>query len=193
MKKVNESLTKNPANLDDIVNNVDQMDTLLNSREFLTTLINDLMNSKRNVVEWKLVDENNGADRIDPEGLTDSFNVEYSFDFKYNYITAEERKQHEKTNQELRRRGQPEKLFPKGEIIPLTMYINGSVSFARGEVRPGNHFTPPEGGEMNIDMNHLGDNLDLSLFDKDGDELNLKWLTPELEKKVTQSILKDYV
>lgn len=168
MKQVtNESsLTKNPANLDDIINNTDKMETLLNSREFLTNLVNDLINNKRNVVEWKLVDGSGSVEDVDHESLKNSFGVDYSFDFKYRY---------------------------NGQIIPLTIFITGDVYFKRPQYRDATHMQPAEGGEAVIDDQDLGNQLDLSLFDKDGSEVNISWLTPELEKQVTKSIIKDYV
>lgn len=168
MKKItNEStLTKNPANLDDIINNTDKMEALLNSREFLTNLVNDLITNKRNVVEWKLVDGKGSADDIDHESLKNSFGVDYSFEFKYRY---------------------------NGQIIPLTIFITGEVSFDRAPYSNATRMQPAEGGEAVIDDQDLGNQLDLSLFDKDGGEVNISWLTPELEKQVTKSIIKDYV
>lgn len=164
--KVNESLTKYSANLDEIVNNVDEMDKLLRSREFVTKLINDLVNNKRNVVEWKIVDSVGSIEDIDPDSLRDTFGVDYSFDFKYNY---------------------------EGQIIPLTIFISGEVPFDVSPVRRGDYFNPPEGGEATVDYKNMGSHLDLGLFDKDGSEIDISWLTPELEAKVTRELLQDYV
>lgn len=170
MKKVtNESsITKNSANLDDIINNTDKMEGLLNSRDFITNLINDLINNKRNVVEWKLVDSSGSIDDVDPESLKNTFGVDYSFDFKYRY---------------------------GNEVIPLTMFITGEVSFDRTPYRSASRMQPAEGGEAVIDDKDLGNQLDISLFDKDGGDIDISWLkqNPALEKQVTSSILKDYV
>jgi hypothetical protein len=167
MKKVtNESLTKNSANLDEIIGNVDQMDALINSREFVTSLINDLINNKRNVVEWKLVDGNGSLDSIDPHTIKDTFGIDYSFDFKYKY---------------------------QDQVVPLTIFISGEVPFKVSPRVRGDYFTQPEGGEATVDYKYLANNLDLGLFDQDGTDIDISWLTPELKKRVTTEIIKDYV
>lgn len=165
-KRVNETLTKKDANLDEIVNNVDELEKLLGSREFLTTMINDLVNNKRNVVEWKLVDGVGSVDDIDSQSLKDTFGVDYNFDFKYNY---------------------------QGKIVPLTLFISGEVPFNVTPKRGGDYLTPPEGGEVKVDYNNMGKNLDLGLFDQEGSEVDISWLTPELESRVTKEILQDYI
>jgi hypothetical protein len=165
-KSTNESITKKSANLDEIVNNVDEMDALLRSREFLTTLVNDLINNKRNIIEWKLVDGNGSVSDVDSQELKDTFGVEYSFDFKYNY---------------------------QGKTLMMTLFVSGEVPFKVSPVRSGNYFTPPEGGEVSVDYKNMGKELDLSLFDQDGSEIDISWLTPELEEKLTKQILQDYI
>lgn len=165
-QKTNESISKNSANLDEIMHNTDEMDALLNSREFITTLINDLLNNKRNIVEWKIVDGNGSANDIDGDSIKDTFGVDYSFEFKYKYQDV---------------------------VVPLTLFITGNIPFNVSPRRSGDWFTPPEGGEVSIDFNKMGSDLDLSLFDKDGSELNVKWLTPDLSSKVAKQILQDYL
>jgi len=162
----NESITKNTANLDEIVNNVDELDAILNSREFITKLIDDLRNKKRNVVEWKLVDGKGTTDDIDPHSIADTFGVNYIFDFKYKF---------------------------GDKIIPLSIIISGEVPFDVTPHKRGNWFTPPEGGAVTVDYKNMGSGLDLGLFDQDGSELNIKWLTPELRSSVTKEILQNYV
>jgi hypothetical protein len=164
---IKESLTKYSANLDEIMDNVDQLDEIINSKEFLTTLINDLINNKRNVTEWKLMDSHNGLEDVDPfDNEKDRFEIEYSFDFKYKY---------------------------QDKIIPLTLFINGDVYFSRTPYRSASHMQPAEGGEAEVDYKNLDYGLDLSLFTQDGDEVNIKWVTPDLKKRLVQQLLKDYV
>jgi hypothetical protein len=165
--QINETITKNSANLDDIVNNTDEMDEILNSREFITTLVNDLINKKRNITEWTLVDSIGGIDGLDPETIRDTFGVDYEFNFKYKY------KDH--------------------DSIPLTLYISGEIPFKMTPRKNGNWFSPPEGGEATTDHKNLGPNLDLGLFDKEGGEIGIKFLTPEIQSKVAKEILQDYV
>lgn len=162
----NESITKNTANLDEIMGNVDEMDAILKSREFQTALINDLINGKRNVTEWKIVDGNGSLESIEPHTIKDTFGIDYSFDFKYKY---------------------------GDQLIPLTIFISGEVPFNVSPRMSGDYFTQPEGGAASVDFKNLGMGLDLSLFDKDGSEVDISWLTPELEKRVTKSIIADYV
>lgn len=165
-QKTNESITKYDANLDEIVNNSDELDTLLNSREFITQLINDLINDKRNVVEWKLVNGNGSTDDVEMNTLKETFGVDYEFAFKYKF----------------------------GEkVIPLSIFISGEVPFKATPVMKYNRDTPLEGGEVTADYKNMGSQLDLGLFDLDGGELNIKWLTPEMVKNVTKGILQDYV
>lgn len=161
-----ESLTKYSANLDEIMDNIDQMGELLNSKQFLTTLVNDLISGKRNVTQWKIMDQSGSLEDVDPETENDSFDINYSFDFNYKY---------------------------GDKVIPLSIFISGDVYFTRTPYRSGNYFTPPEGGEAVIDDKSLGQTLDVALFDKDGRDLNIKWLTPDLKEKLIQQIIKDYV
>lgn len=167
MKKLTiESFTKFNANLDEIMGNVDEMDQLLNSREFITTLITDLISGKRNVVEWQLVDGHGKSEDVDSDSLKDEFGINYSFEFKYRF---------------------------KDQVIPLTIFIAGDVKLIKTPYRSASYLQPAEGGGNEVDFNDLGRELDLSLYDKDGSEINIKWLTPDLKKKVTREIIKDYV
>lgn len=165
-KTTNESITKHSANLDDIINNVDELDVLLNSREFITSLVNDLINGKRNVVEWKLVNGNGSTEDIEPYSLKDTFGVDYSFDFKYKY---------------------------QNKVISLTIFITGNVPVNIKPVNNGDHMTPPSGGNIGVDYKNMGKDLSLGLFDQDGSEINVSWLTSELKARVTKELLQDYV
>lgn len=167
MKKVtNESITKNSANLDQILNNVDETEKTLQSKEFQTVLVNDLINGQRNVTEWKITDGNGSVSDIDPATLKDYFDIDYSFEFKYKY---------------------------KGKLYQLSLFISGLVHFNVNPVDNGNWVNAPSGGEAVVDDKNLGNGLDLALYDQDGSEISIKWLTPELEKKLTKQIIKDYV
>lgn len=163
---IKESLTKYSANLEEIMDNVDEYDQIINSKEFLTTLVNDLINN-RNIVEWKLMDSHNGLEDVDPfDNEKDSFDIDYSFDFKYRY---------------------------KDKVIPLTLFIKGDVYFSRTPYRSASRMQPAEGGEAEVDYKNLDYGLDLSLFGQDGEDINIKWLTPDLKKRLVQQLLKDYV
>lgn len=165
-KTTNESITKNSANLDDIINNVDEMDLIIKSKEFQTSLINDLINNKRNIVEWKLMDSSGGLGDVEQGTIKDNFDIDYSFDFKYRY---------------------------NGKIIPLTLFITGNIHYNISPSRNGDWLNAPEGGEVEVDKQNLGSGLDLALFDQDGSEISIKWLTPDLEKKLTKQIMQEYV
>lgn len=165
-KTTNESITKNTANLDEIVNNIDEMDAILGSRDFITNLFNDLRNNRRNVAEWKLVSGSGNAQEIDPETIDNYFGVDYIFDFKYKYLD---------------------------KVVPLTLYIVGKVYFNRSDYRGASHTQPAEGGEAVVDEKDLGKNVDLTLMDNEGEEINISWLTPELKIQVAKAILNEVI
>lgn len=165
---ITESLTKYSANLDEIMDNVDQMSELLNSKPFLTTLVNDIIKGSRNITQWKIMDKAGSLEDVDPDSDRDYFDINYSFDFDYKYAD---------------------------KVIPLSIFISGNVYFSRTPYRRGNYFTPPEGGEAVIDYNSLAQTLDVSLYDKDGIELDVKWLDndPKLKLALINQIIKDYI
>lgn len=167
-KIIKESITRFNANLEEIMDNNDELGQIYNSREFLTTLFNDLVHNKRNVIEWKVMGAHNGSEdaSLYDDSAYGDFKVDYDFDFVYNY---------------------------KGKQLKLTMLINGNITFTQGKTNSGDRFTPPSGGEMNIDQNSLGNDLDLTLFDNEGKEVSTTWLTPDLKKKVIDQVMKDYV
>ncbi len=167
-KLVKESITRFNANLEEIMDNNDELSQIYNSREFLISLFNDLINKKRNVVEWKVMMANNDSESASPydESSDGDFNVEYDFDFTYNY---------------------------NGKPLKLTMFITGTVAFTQTPTNGGDWFTPPSGGGKNIDFKDLGNGLDFTLFDDDGTEINTSWLTPDLKKKIVAQVMKDYV
>jgi hypothetical protein len=164
---LNELFTKRSANLDEILDgdNNPSLDEILNSREFQTNLINDLITGMKNIVSWKVVDHTGSIDDIERDENT--FNIDYSFDFVYKF---------------------------KDSDIRLTLYIIGTVDVDWiGSYRSATHYNPEEAPQAKIDYRELGRMLDLSLFDDGGNEISLKWLTPELELKVVKSIINPYL
>lgn len=91
------------------------------------------------------------------------FRVDYDFDFKYNF---------------------------HGIKVPLTLFINGEVEV---DHKPTKSWTPREYSKPSIDYNTLGNHVDLALYDDDGSEISLTWLTPELKAKVVKSIISPYL
>jgi len=165
---INELYSKRPASLAEIVDGSENpsKDEILKSKDFQVNLINDLVNNKRNVKSWEVYDKKGSIE--DLRGTDDNrFNIDYDFNFTYNY---------------------------KGVDIPLTLFINGDVDVDWvGSYRSASHWNPAEYPEPEIDQRSLGRMLDLALFDDDGSEIGLTWLTPELETQVVKSIISPYL
>lgn len=165
---INELYSKRSANLGEIVDNDNNpsKDEIFNSKDFQVNLINDLINKKQNVERWT-VHKSSGS-MSDLESTEDNqFNVDYDFDFVYNF---------------------------HGIKIPLTLFINGAIDVNwHGSHRPATHWNPAESPEPSIDNRTFGKHVDLALFDDDGSEISLTWLTPDLKVKVVKSIISPYL
>lgn len=160
--------SKRSANLDEIVDGdgTPTPEQVLNSKDFQVNLINDLINNKRNIIEWKVIDNSGSINDLE-NGDDDSFDIDYSFDFKYNY---------------------------KGVPVPLTLFINGRVDVKwMGKYISATYYNPPEYPQPEVDDKSLGKTLDISLFDDDGSEIGIQWLTPDLEAKVAKAIISPYL
>lgn len=160
--------SKRSANLDEIIDGEQNPspEEILKSRDFQTNLINDLINNKRNVSSWEVYEQSGSIQDIDNQDDND-FDIDYMFNFKYNY---------------------------KGVEIPLSIFINGTVDVNWvGKYISATHWQPAEYPQPEIDEKSLGRMLDFSLFDDDGSEVDISWLTPELERKVAKSIISPYL
>lgn len=160
--------SKRSANLDEIIEGdaTPTPEDVLQSKDFQINLINDLINNKNNVIEWKVID-NSGSMEDLRGGNDDSFDIDYSFDFKYNY---------------------------KGTPVSLTIFINGQVDVDWvGKYISATHWQPAEYPNAELDYKNLGKMLDIALYDEDGSEISLQWLTPDLEAKVAKSIISPYL
>lgn len=165
---INELFSKRPANLEEIIDSDANptQEQIFKSKDFQVNLVNDLINNKRNVTSWEVYDKHGSMEDLQGSD-DDSFNIDYTFNFKYNY---------------------------KGTEIPLTLFINGEVPVNwHGSYRSATHYNPSEYPEPSIDDRSLGGSLDLALFDDDGSEISLTWLTPELQSKVVKSIISPYL
>lgn len=160
--------SKRSANLDEIIDgdNTPTPEEIYNSKDFQVNLINDLINNKRNVIEWKVIDNSGSMEDLKGDA-DDSFNLYYSFDFKYTYKTTQ---------------------------VPLTIFISGDVdvNWDNGYIS-ATHWQPAEHPSAEINNKNLGRNLDIALYDDDGGEISLTWLTPDLEAKVAKSIISPYL
>jgi len=165
---VNELYSKRSASLAEIVDGSENpsKDEVLKSKDFQVNLVNDLINNKKNVKSWTIRDQHGSMEDL-RDTDDDRFHVDYDFDFVYNY---------------------------KGVDVPLTMFINGDVDVDwRGSYRSATHWQPAEHPEASIDYKNLGRMLDLALFDDDGSEISLTWLTPELRNQLVKSIISPYL
>lgn len=165
---INELFSKRPANLDEIADGDanPSKDEILNSKDFQVNLINDLINNKKNVDSWSVM-QSSGSMQDLQSTEDDEFNVDYDFDFVYNF---------------------------HGIKVPLTMFINGAVDVNwSGSYRSATHWQPAEYPEPEIDNRSFGRGLDLALYDDDGSEISLQWLTPELKTRVVKSIISPYL
>lgn len=140
-------------------------DEILNSKDFQVNLINDLL-AKKNVDSWTVRQSNGSMDDLDST-QDHRFPVDFDFDFVYNF---------------------------HGIKVPLTLFINGEVDVNwKGSHRSATHSNPSEHPEPEIDNKNLGRGLDLGLFDDDGSEVSLTWLSPDLKTKVVKSIIGPYL
>jgi hypothetical protein len=165
---INELFSKRPANLDEIADGDanPSKDEILNSKDFQVNLVNDLVNNKKNVDSWKVVQSSGSMDDLQSTE-DDQFNLDYDFDFVYNF---------------------------HGIKIPLTLFINGNVDVNwDGRYVSATHWQPAEHPRAEIDYRNLGTGLDLALYDDDGTEVSLQWLTPELKNRVVKSIISPYL
>jgi hypothetical protein len=168
MKMINELFSKRPANLAEIVDGDGNpsKDEILNSKDFQVNLINDLVNNKKNVDSWRVIQSKGSTNDLESTD-DDKFAVDYDFEFVYNF---------------------------HGIKVPLTLFINGNVDVNwSGRHIPATHMQPAEHPESEIDYRTLGRDLDLALFDDDGSEISLTWLTPELKTSVVKSIISPYL
>lgn len=165
---INELFSRRKADLDEIVDGEanPSKDEILNSKDFQVNLINDLINKKANVNSWQ-VRQSSGS-MADLESTEDDrFPVDYDFDFVYNF---------------------------HGIPVPLTLFINGEIDVNwKGQHRSATHWQPAEAPQPEIDQRSFGRGLDLALYDDDGSEISLTWLSPELKNKVVKSIIDPYL
>jgi hypothetical protein len=163
---INELYSKLTANLQEIMDgdgNPSKED-ILNSKDFQVNLVNDLI-SKKNISDWEIYDEHGSI--ADANSENDQFAIEYTFNFKYKY---------------------------KETLLGLTLFINGEVDIDWvGGHAPETRYNPAEYPTPKVDDTNLGRSLDLALFDSDGSEISLTWLTPDLEKRVVKSIISPYL
>lgn len=160
--------SKRSANLDEIVDG-DQnpsLEEILKSKDFQVNVINDLINNKRNVVSWEVYEKSGSMEDLESDS-DDRFPIDYTFNFTYKYKETE---------------------------IPLTLFINGDVDVDWiGRHISASHYQPAEYPEPKIDEKNLGRMLDIALFDDDGSEIDIQWLTPDLVTKVAKSIISPYL
>jgi hypothetical protein len=165
---INELYSKRPANLEEIVDGSGNpsKDEIFNSKDFQVNLVNDLINNKKNVESWSV--RKSSGSMSDLQSTEDNqFDVDYDFDFIYNF---------------------------HGIKVPLTLFINGAIDVNwQGSHRSATHYNPAESPEPSIDNRTFGKSLDLALFDDDGSEINLTWLTPDLQIRVAKSIISPYL
>lgn len=166
-ENIQELYSKRSGLLHDMIeaNNSPSMDEILNSRDFQTSLVGDLVSGKKNITDWSLHD-NNGSIEDLTSNEDNSFDVSYNFSFKFKY----------------------------NEIpVQLSLFINGTIDVRwRGSNRPATYTNPAETPQPEIDNRTFGKYLDLSLFSDEGQEISLKWVTPDLKQKIVISILSPY-
>ena len=165
---INELFSRRKADLDEIVNGEanPSKDEILNSKDFQVNLINDLINKKANVNSWEV--RKSSGSMEDLQSINDNkFPVDFDFDFVYNF---------------------------HGIPVALTLFINGEVDVDwKGSNRSATHWQPEESPRPEIDQRSFGRGLDLALYDDDGTEISLHWLSPELRTKVVKSIIDPYL
>jgi hypothetical protein len=165
---INELFSRRKADLDEIVNGEanPSKDEILNSKDFQVNLVNDLINKKANVNSWEVRQSNGSLNDLESTE-DDKFPVDFDFDFVYNF---------------------------HGIPVSLTLFINGEVDVNwNGSHRSATHWQPAEHPEPEIDQRSFGRDLDLALYDDDGSEISLTWLSPELQTKVVKSIIAPYL
>lgn len=160
--------SRRASNLEHIVDeeNSPKKDEILNSKDFQVNLINDLIDKKKNVDSWTVRKSSGSIQDLESDDDT-QFPVDFDFDFVYNF---------------------------HGIKVPLTLFINGEVDVNwSGSHRSATYWNPSESPEPEIDKRSLGRGLDLALFDDDGSEISLNWLTPEIQTRVVKSIIDPYL
>lgn len=165
---INELFSRRKADLDEIVNGEANptKDEILNSKDFQVNLINDLINKKKNVNSWEVRKSSGSIEDLQSTD-NDKFPVDFDFDFVYNF---------------------------HGIPVALTLFINGEIDVNwNGSQRSATYLQPAESPQPEIDQRSFGRNLDLALYDDDGSEISLTWLSPELQTKVVISIISPYL
>lgn len=164
---LNELFSKRNANLAEIVDGADNPTSteILNSDDFLGSLFSDLV-MNRNISNWQIMQKAGSMEDIDNENQ-DSLKIDYDFKFTYNY---------------------------KGIPVGLNLFMDGEIYIRwQGRYRPQTHTSPAEHPQPYPDQRTMGEYVNLSLYDDEGEQINIDKLTPDLKLKVVKAILSPYL